>query len=155
MIESMSSASSLDVANAERFERVGAVADPVSVAHIREQFAEWLGTYLDVDAELTSDLLLAVNEALANVAEYAYLCSNRPGTVDLRVSHDPRRKRLAVTVADQGSWRMPDPDPENRTRGRGIPLMRTLADRANIETSPDGTVVRMEWHGVRRLKPPR
>ncbi|MDP9167591.1 MAG: ATP-binding protein, partial [Actinomycetota bacterium] len=41
------------------------------------------------------------------------------------------------------------PSPEQHHRGRGIPLMKALSDRASIQTSTDGTTVRLVWTGVR------
>jgi anti-sigma regulatory factor (Ser/Thr protein kinase) len=145
MIHSMSSA---DVADPERFERIGVVADPESAARTREEFAEWLERFFTLDPIRVSDLVLAINEALANAAEFAYLLTDRPGTMDVQAAYDPSTETLKVKVADQGLWRMPDPAPATRNRGRGIPLMRALTDCTSIQTSTGGTQVCMEWNGV-------
>ncbi len=142
------STSCTDVANAERFERIGVAADAESASRIREEFAEWLEDFFDLDPIRASDLVLAINEALANAAEFAYLTTDRPGTMDLRAQYDPGTASLVATVADQGVWRMPAFEPAPRIRGRGIPLMRLLSDRVDIETSTAGTQVRMQWGGV-------
>ena len=147
MIDSMSSA---DVANAERFERIGIAADAESASRIREEFTEWLKRYFDLDPIRSSDLVLATNEALANSAEFAYLTTDRPRTMDLRAHYEPFDGRLTVSIADQGVWRVPNSAPANRARGRGIPLMEALSDRVDIETSTAGTQVRLQWDGVRR-----
>ena len=57
---------------------------------------------------------------------------------------------MTVFVCDYGTWRPRQINPAPRTRGRGIPLMEALADEATIETSADGTQVRLEWNGVTR-----
>ena len=48
-------------------------------------------------------------------------------------------------MADDGIWRIAD---REKTRGRGIPLMRALADRATFDSTPAGTRVRLEWNQV-------
>ncbi len=145
MIDSPSPA---DVANAECFARVGLAANAESAAAAREEFADWLGQFFDLDSIRRSDLVLAVNEALANAAEFAYWEVERPGTMDLRASYDDTQDRLTVTVSDAGTWR-PTTGPLDNTRGRGIPLMRALADTAAIDAAAAGTKVCLEWKGVR------
>ena len=56
---------------------------------IRDDVSSWLARYLSVDAELTSDIILAVNEALANAAEHPYLDAPAPGLMHIRVEYDP------------------------------------------------------------------
>jgi serine/threonine-protein kinase RsbW len=138
--------SSADAANGERFERIGIAADARAAARTREQFARWLDRFFEFDPIRASDVVLATNEALANAAEFAYLLSDRPGTMDIQARDDAAGARLTVTVSDSGLWRFPTPG--TRSRGRGIPLMKTLSDHATIETSAAGTQVCMEWTGV-------
>ena len=147
MIESMPPA---EVANSERFERLGLDADAEAVARAREDFARWLGRFFDLDAVRSSDLVLATNEALANAAEFAYVLEDQPGTIDMQAAYHPDQQTLTVEICDHGTWRTPQTDPAPRTRGRGIPLMRTLSDEASIEGSTDGTRVRLSWRGVAR-----
>ncbi|KGI68463.1 ATP-binding protein [Mycolicibacterium rufum] len=147
MIDSMPPA---EVANAERFERFGLDADAGTVAMARRQFADWLTRFFDLDEVRSSDLVLAINEGLANAAEFAYVSADRPGTIDICAVHDPQSKTLTVDITDRGTWRTPQTDPVPRTRGRGIPLMETLSDQAIIEPSSAGTRVRLEWRGVTR-----
>lgn len=147
MIDSMPTA---DVANAERFERVGLAATPESAARIRAEFARWLSEFFDLGPERSSDLVLAVNEALANCAEFAYVNSDAVGTMDLQAWYDAGNASITALIADRGVWRMSDAQYDTRTRGRGIPLMRALSDRAAIESSIDGTQVSMTWTNVVR-----
>ena len=143
MIDSMSSA---DVADAERFERIGIRADAGTAARTREEFTRWLHRFFDLDPVRTSDVVLAINEALANSAEFAYLLATQPGTMAVQARYDAGDARLTVTISDNGLWRGTSID--TRTRGRGIPLMRALSDRATIETSSSGTRVSLEWGDV-------
>lgn len=115
----------------------------------------WLDRHFRLDAERSNDLLLAVNEALANAAEFAYADTARRGTMDLRATYDDAANTLAVTVNDRGRWRhkLPEPvtvPPQPQVRGRGIPLMRALADRVTIDQTPRGTHVTLVWTDLPR-----
>jgi serine/threonine-protein kinase RsbW len=123
-------------------------ADPQSAAAIRREFSDWLGRYFTIDATKAGDMVLAVNEALANAAEYAYLTLGRPGTMHVRALYDGSAATLSVTVTDEGAWRSTYPAATGSRGGRGIPLMRALADRATVDSSPAGTTVRLEWNHV-------
>lgn len=139
-----------EVANSERFERFGLEADAQAVSRTRQEFAQWLQRFFDLDAVRCSDLVLAINEALANAAEFAYRLADTPGTMDIQATYHPAEQKLSVQICDRGTWRPRQTDPAPRTRGRGIPLMETLSDRAAIETSTEGTRVRLEWNGIGR-----
>lgn len=71
------------------------------------------------------------------------------GTVDVEAVQNAPESSLTVTITDQGSWREPDPATRGRTRGRGIPLMRALADDLTIDTSKLGTTVCLRFDNVR------
>ncbi len=66
----------------------------------------------------------------------------------LLADYDSGTAVLTVTVADEGAWRIADSERKSISRGRGIPLMRALADRATIDSSAAGTRVRLEWNHV-------
>jgi serine/threonine-protein kinase RsbW len=145
MIDSMPTA---NLSNAERFERIGIKADPRNAAQTRDEFARWVQGAFDLGADRAGDLVLAIYEALANTAEFAYLSAGLTGTMDLTASYNPVESALSVTVSDRGLWRTAAPVPGDRSRGRGIALMKALSDRASIQTSMDGTTVRLGWTGV-------
>jgi anti-sigma regulatory factor (Ser/Thr protein kinase) len=152
MIDSVSCAGpNRPTADTERFDCIGVAAEAESASRIRKEFADWLQRFFDLDSIRSSDLVLAINEALANAAEFAYLSADgdRPRTMDLIARYDPADARLTVTICDNGVWRVPATVPD-RTRGRGIPLMRALSDRVTIETSTAGTRVFMQWDDVGR-----
>ncbi|MGD9619391.1 MAG: ATP-binding protein [Mycolicibacterium sp.] len=137
---------------AQRFERLGIDADSAVVARIREEFTRWLQRFFALDPVRSSDLVLAINEALANAAEFAYRLVDSPGTIDLVATYHPAEQKLTVDVSDQGRWRPQQADAAPRTRGRGIPLMKALSDRAAIETSGQGTLVRLEWYNISAIR---
>jgi anti-sigma regulatory factor (Ser/Thr protein kinase) len=138
-------------ADGDRFIRNDVVADAHNAASVRDEFATWLRARGDLDRVRFSDVVLAVNEALANTAEFAYLHHGGPGTIDVEAVRDGAT--LTITVADQGRWRESTPATQCRSRGRGIPLMRALADRLTIDSSPLGTTVCLRFehfHAIRR-----
>ena len=130
------------------FVRADIVADASSAARTRVEFGGWLRSHFALGDDRYNDLLLAVYEALANAAEYAYVDAPRPGTVGLTAAYAPDSDTLVVTVVDQGSWRTPTGERPANLRGRGIPLMHALADEATIEGTPTGTEVRLSWFAL-------
>lgn len=130
------------------FEKIGMVAGPELAAEIRRELAEWLHQNFLLNPEKSSDVLLAVYEALANVAEFAYLDAPQPGPMNVRAAYDDVAAVLTVTVTDEGHWRVNDHDVKDVARGRGIPLMRALADRIDIDSTPAGTRVRLQWDHI-------
>lgn len=144
----MTTTPATEPADLERFQRDGVEADALSVSRLREEFSGWLQVRFDLDAGRANDIVLAVNEALANVAEFAYLLASKPGNVSVHSSHDAASSTLTVSVIDQGVWRDNAPGQQPRTRGRGIPLMHALADEAVIDRSNSGTTVRLRFDNV-------
>ena len=123
------------------------IADPQNAAIIRREFSDWLHEHFPIDATKACDMVLAVNEALANAAEYAYASADGPGVMQVQALYDDGSATLTVTVTDHGAWRDAEV-PRQLKRGRGIPLMQALADRATVDSSPTGTRVSLEWHQV-------
>ncbi|KLI09977.1 anti-sigma regulatory factor [Mycolicibacterium conceptionense] len=123
-------------------------AAPEEAALMRREFTSWLSSNLTLDPTKASDVVLAVNEALANAAEFAYVDAPSPGVMGLRAEYDSDAAVLTVTVTDEGTWRINQTDHKNPARGRGIPLMRALTDRAVIESNHAGTEVRLQWDHV-------
>jgi anti-sigma regulatory factor (Ser/Thr protein kinase) len=126
------------------FERVfPARAEELRV--VRTEARAWLD---DQELSLTDReaVVLALGEACANAIEHAYV-DGAAGevTIELSMLDDS----LVVAVRDYGSWRaVPHDDPD---RGRGYEIMRTLSDRVDVESGPDGTIVTIHLrHGVDR-----
>lgn len=103
-----------------------------------------------VPPERVEDLRLAVSEACAN----AIAAHTRSGSgAAVRIRCEVREDRLEVAVTDEGPGFDPDelavlPAPADPRRleyehGLGIQLMQAYADRAEIRTSPNGTLVRL------------
>lgn len=135
-----------------RFAHRNVLADAARAAQMRQEFSVWLKRYFALDPTKVSDVVLAVNEALANAAEFAYSTAAQPGAMHLLADYDYGTAVLTVTVADDGAWRIADTEKKSNTRGRGIPLMRALADRATFDSTATGTSVRLEWNHVAAAK---
>jgi len=131
-----------------RFAQTSVLADAACAAQLRQEFSVWLKRYFALDPTKVSDVVLAVNEALANAAEFAYTAVDHPGAMHLLADYDTSSAILTVTVTDEGHWRIADGENKKISRGRGIPLMQALADRATIDSTPAGTKVRLEWGHV-------
>ena len=132
-----------------RFMRVGVHSAAADAALVRNEFAAWLRNHFVLDDERMNDVLLAVYEALANAAEHAYPNPPQAGTLDLHAIHAADSGTLDVTVADHGHWR-PTVVPPPQLRGRGIPLMRALADSTAIDATGSGTEVTLGWLRVEK-----
>lgn len=128
-----------------RFSKTDVVAIPEHAASVRQEFSTWLTGHIAVDRVKASDIVLAVNEALANAVEAAYADAPAPGVMHVRADFDRESGRLTVTVTDEGTWRPATAQLANSARGRGIPLMQALTDHASIEPTDAGTAVRLQW----------
>lgn len=146
-MERDSAGSGYGVGDCVQFQRVDLAADGIVAAHVRREFGSWLKRHFILDEQRWNDVLLAVNEALANAADYAYSPEVDRGTVDVNAELGADGDALTVTVADHGRWREPAPQ-NSRRHGRGIPLMRALADVTSIDGTSTGTRVTMVWHNV-------
>ena len=126
---------------------MGAAA-PATVVSWRHELTDWLEARLDLGAERRADVVLAVDEALSNSAEFAYRHGGS-GDVTLEVAYSAPDERLAITVLDSGTWREVDDTCRPLSRGRGIPLMEALADRLDIERGAAGTTVWLTFEQCR------
>ncbi|WP_081290925.1 ATP-binding protein [Mycobacterium asiaticum] len=121
-------------------------ADPHTVAMIRRKFGHWLDQHLELDEERAADIVLATDEAMSNCADHAYRVLNHVGDLTLKITYYPVSTELRVCVIDHGHWVEPDTSPSN-ARGRGILLMRTLADDCTIDGGAEGTTVCLRFFG--------
>lgn len=117
--------------------RAEATATEYNAAQLRRQFHDWLA--LDTAASVVDQLVLVVYEAVANTVEHAY-ADRTDGPGPVRLEAYCADGHLLVTVSDEGTWRAPTGD---RYRGRGLQLMRHLADEVTVESNHNGTVVHL------------
>jgi serine/threonine-protein kinase RsbW len=135
-------------------ERIGVVrpplscttpADPTRVAQLRRDFAAWLAIDLP-PGDLLDDIVLAVYETLANVAEHAYADDPAAGG-EVHLLAERAERTLRVTVTDQGRWRTARHEP---FRSRGLDFVHLLMGRVHIASDGAGTTV----HLSQRVPPP-
>lgn len=119
--------------------RVPAAAE--RLGQLRHALADWAAG-LGLTAQITKDMVLATYEAMANVVVHAYR-DRAGGTLDLYAHADRVRGIVTVSVADYGCWRPPTPD--HSSRGRGLSLMRGLAEHTGIRRNRSGTTVTMTY----------
>jgi anti-sigma regulatory factor (Ser/Thr protein kinase) len=117
----------------------GVSGGPVPLTRLRHQLRDWAAG-LGLPRPDVDDLVLACYEAMVNAAEHAY--RDRPSTLDLRAVRT-LDGHLVVTVRDHGSWRPEPLDPGSR--GRGLLMIKSLAQRSAVQPGPDGTAVHMQW----------
>jgi PAS domain S-box-containing protein len=121
-------------------------SEPASARVIRQslrRFAAGVG----LDEGRTTDFLVACGEAISNVIEHAYGIGEGP----LVVQGSQEGDELVIKVSDRGKWRPPREDGS----GRGLLIMRALADKFEVVRSEEGTTVnlRMSVSGAVRDRP--
>jgi|TARA_B100002003_G_scaffold141202_2_gene130626 serine/threonine-protein kinase RsbW len=125
-------------------------ARPEYLQLVRTVVGETAAVDLGLDAERIADLRLAVSEAVTNAIE-AQVMSGADDRVVVRCNL--AAEQIEIEVTDRGEGFDPDgvralPDVESPERleyesGLGLSLMRRLADETTVETSVDGTAVRL------------
>jgi PAS domain S-box-containing protein len=110
--------------------------DPAELAGARAALRDWLRT-AGVPEDDAAAVLIAAGEACANAIEHGYGFSG-DRSVELRASIVAGR--LDLLIRDEGTWKVPT---DRGNRGRGRVLMERLMDRADIDSGPHGTLVRL------------
>jgi PAS domain S-box-containing protein len=118
-------------------------AESSQLAPVRKALRGWLAQ-CDLPVHTVQNVLIAAGEACANAIEHGH--RHAPGeTVRLRA--EAFVDNLRLTVADSGRWKVPQPD-LNPHRGRGVALMRALAQQVTLTPGPSGTTVDMQMRIV-------
>jgi anti-sigma regulatory factor (Ser/Thr protein kinase)/anti-anti-sigma regulatory factor len=130
----------MDPAPFERFDLM-LPAEPASAGVIR-QAVRRLARIAGMEEAREIDFTVAVGEAVNNVIEHAYRAAE--GTVRVRGLREAAAVR--VSVIDTGTWRAARP-PDGG--GRGLALIRDLADFVDMQQTPEGTIIAitMRLHG--------
>ncbi|CAN3127104.1 ATP-binding protein [Mycobacterium sp. smrl_JER01] len=123
---------------------VSGAATATEAAHLRRRIGEWLSDRGVPDVQ-RNDILMAVNEALANCVDHAYTDHPAAGPMTVRADFEPATQSLSVCVTDHGSWRPPSAPRPNDPRGRGVALMHALTDHCTISGRRDGTTVCLDY----------
>ena len=129
-------------------------ARPEFVALARLVVSSLASTRRDLADERIDDLKVAVSEACTNAIE-AHTVAETEERVLVRCASPPD-DGMEVVIADRGAGFDPSTLPEHPPvtdparlkyeRGLGIPLIRSLVDDLDIESSDDGTSVRLTMY---------
>ena len=116
----------------------------MSVSGVRRRLRRWLDVLGWPEAE-ADDIVLAVNEAVANVVDHAYP-PDQPGSASmhawLSTATSTARRRVVVTVTDRGRWAAYHPSGvPARLRGRGLAMMQACMAEMHVQPSAAGTTV--------------
>jgi anti-sigma regulatory factor (Ser/Thr protein kinase) len=103
--------------------RLSLDADASSLAPLRRALGDWLR---EVGAHKVYDVVLAVDEAVANAIEHAGLTHASVITVKAEVVGEI----LHLKVIDRGAWKQQALD---ESRGRGLVIMNSVMDSVTIE----------------------
>jgi serine/threonine-protein kinase RsbW len=123
-----------------RFERLGLPARAERLRGVRDDLRRWaVGAALA--PEEVEVMVLCTDEALSNAVEHAY--SGTDGTLDVQAIRSEDPFMVTAKVTDHGHWREPASD--TGFGGRGLTIIRKLADRVDVCTDPRGTTVEMTW----------
>lgn len=106
------------------------------VGFARRELGLWLARN-GVERALASDISVACSEACANAVEHPV----SPARHLFEVWGDAGADTVAIGVRDYGDWAVRPPD--DGERGRGLPLIRALMDRVEVEREGAGTSVTM------------
>jgi serine/threonine-protein kinase RsbW len=113
-------------------------APPVAgeLAQLRQQLGAWLDA-TGVRADVRDDVLLAANEAAANVVQHA----TPSNSLTLRAAIHERL--LTIEVVDTGNWDGQIRQRADSNSGRGLSIIRETVESFEIDTGPAGTTLRM------------
>jgi serine/threonine-protein kinase RsbW len=132
-------------ANPVRLSCAGA-ADATTAAALRRSLDRWLRQRVQGPEEIRDDIVLSVNEALANCVEHAYRDHHGVGAMRLQASYDSTAQTISVSVSDRGTWHRPARRrPDEPHASRGIILMHALADHCTIKARSGGTTVCLNY----------
>ena len=120
-------------------------AQATELHRVRQALARWLDRR-GAPSEVGAEVALAVHEAAANAVEHAY--GPVDAAFDVEAFASPERE-VCLIIRDQGRWR----PPRGHNRGRGTLLMQELMDHFEVNTSEEGTVVRMRRRVARAGAP--
>lgn len=129
----------------------------VSPSIARGRLDAWLRSHRWPAAQ-REDMVLALSEAVSNSIEHGYgvheddLPTADTVTVAAAVTTDGPRRRVVLTVHDDGTW-IP-PGPPSHHRGHGLSVMRACGDGLEIDHDGRGTTVTLTSRAAAALSRP-
>ncbi|MFO1186160.1 MAG: SpoIIE family protein phosphatase [Alphaproteobacteria bacterium] len=119
--------------------RIRLPAATAQLAPLRQRLREWLGSRGIAAADI-DDLLVITGEAAANSIEHGYFHDWAAG--ELAVEVELHGTTVSCRVRDFGRWRYP---PARGDRGRGLRLVRALAERVELTRGLQGTTLVIDY----------
>jgi serine/threonine-protein kinase RsbW len=116
--------------------RLSVEAEGRALAPMRQALRAWL---TELEAHEVADVVLAVDEAVANAIEHAGLASTEVIVVEGRLVENT----LHFEICDGGVWKEPT---ANEARGRGLLIMNAVMDDVALVHRDDETRVVMSRH---------
>lgn len=126
-------------------------AEPLAANMLTQDLVRWLNRQC-IDAARTSDISLAVYEALANCVDHAYRGADGQMTIEAGYGDAPGT--VIVCVTDNGTWVDPESSEVDIARGRGLRLMRALCDELSVDGTDAGTRVCLRFRNCARVGAP-
>jgi len=116
-------------------------ADPERLSVIRHEVRRWLAP-LALPEDEVDDVVLAVDEAVANAVRHAYP-ADRAGAVELTLwTEGPAEgSALCIEITDHGSWRTTDTVTADSRGGRGMLLMQHMVETVLVHFDGRGSRV--------------
>ena len=117
-------------------------SDPANLAPVRRAVEDFCAA-CGFREEARGEIVLCVNEALANVTRHAYGgAADRPVHLEATFSDG----LLRITIRDWGCGRVPSEARHDPLRpgGVGMVCLRELMDRITFTPQPDGMLLTME-----------
>jgi anti-sigma regulatory factor (Ser/Thr protein kinase) len=110
-------------------------AEARRLADVRRAIRAWLDSQR---IDRPEDVVLAVDEAVANAIEHSRQRQQEPAFIDVVAKLE--QNAIRVDVIDDGSWR---PRRDDDTRGRGLNIINALMDDVQVASTSSGTCVTM------------
>jgi anti-sigma regulatory factor (Ser/Thr protein kinase) len=118
-------------------------ARPAQAALLRAHLRIWLSEHNATEDEVL-DILLAATEAFSNAVMHA----RQPRSIAVHVRGRINQGVVEIVIRDHGGWQE---DQSSTGAGLGLHLMHALMDTVDLETTREGTTVRLRRMLARRL----
>src|SRR5712692_2464797 len=118
-------------------------ARPAQAALLRAHLRLWLTEQHATENEVL-DILLAATEAFSNAVMHA----RQPRSIAVHVRGRINQGVVEIVIRDHGGWQKDQP---STGAGLGLHLMNALMDTVDLQTTREGTTVRLRRMLARRL----
>jgi PAS domain S-box-containing protein len=113
-------------------------SEPSALRSLRALLRRWLEQAAATDADVHA-IVMACSEACTNAIEHAGAAPDETIQFEAVLQNGD----VDVVVSDRGHWREGRPPSD---QGRGLELIDALMDDVRLETTPEGTTIRLRRH---------